>query len=98
VMLGNLLRNACSHTETGTIDVRIERDQVSIRDTGVGMSAEQIERAFDPFYRREEDGQGGMGIGLSIVRRLGERFDWPVTLHSAPGQGTTAIIQFAAAT
>jgi signal transduction histidine kinase len=97
VMLGNLLRNACSHTDVGTIDVRVERDRVSIRDTGVGMSTEQIERAFDPFYRREEDGQGGMGIGLSIVRRLGERFDWPVTLDSAPGQGTTATIQFAGA-
>ena len=97
VMLGNLLRNACSHTDVGTIDVRIERDRVSVRDTGVGMSADQIERAFDPFYRREEDGQGGMGIGLSIVRRLGERFDWPVSLQSAPGQGTTATILFAPA-
>src|SRR5687768_7617728 len=94
VMVGNLLRNACSHTDIGTIEVRIEGDRVSVHDTGIGMSSEQIERAFDPFYRREDDGQGGMGIGLSIVRRLGERFDWPVTLQSTPGQGTTATILF----
>lgn len=97
VMLGNLLRNACSHTDTGTIEVRIGRDSVSVRDTGIGMSADQLERAFDPFYRREEASEahpGGMGVGLSIVRRLGERFDWPVTLQSTPGQGTTATILF----
>jgi signal transduction histidine kinase len=34
-------------------------------------------------------------MGLSIVRRLGERFGWPVSLASAPGQGTTAVIRFA---
>ena len=33
-------------------------------------------------------------MGLSIVRRLGERFGWPVTLDSAPGAGTTATIRF----
>ncbi len=97
VMLGNLLRNACSHTDIGTIDVRIEHDRISVHDTGVGMSNDQIERAFDPFYRREDDGQGGMGIGLSIVRRLGERVDWPVSLQSTLGQGTTATILFAPA-
>jgi signal transduction histidine kinase len=97
VMLGNLLRNACSHTDVGIIDVRIDHDRISVHDTGVGMSTEQIERAFDPFYRREDDGQGGMGIGLSIVRRLGERFDWPVSLQSTLGQGTTATILFAPA-
>jgi signal transduction histidine kinase len=36
-----------------------------------------------------------MGLGLSVVRRLGERFGWPVTLQSAPGTGTLATILFA---
>lgn len=97
VMLGNLLSNACCHTDTGTIEVRIGSDCLSVRDTGVGMSADQLERAFDPFYRRDEATPMNpctMGIGLSIVRRLGERFNWPVTLQSTPGQGTTATIAF----
>ena len=97
VMLGNLLDNACAHTDAGVIEVRIERDRVSVRDTGEGMSEEQLQRSFDPFYRPAADAdRAGAGIGLSIVQRLGDRFDWPVTLHSRPGEGTTATIEFGA--
>ena len=94
VMLGNLLSNACHYTDSGDIEVRIESDRVSVRDTGIGMSPETLQRAFDPFYRAQVDG-AGMGLGLSVVRRLGERFDWPVTLESTPGRGTLATILFA---
>jgi signal transduction histidine kinase len=99
VMLGNLLANACSFTDSGEIEVRLEADRVSVRDTGIGMSEADMERAFDPFFRKTQhdspDATQRMGIGLSIVRRLGERFGWPVSLQSAPGRGTTATIQFA---
>ena len=93
VMLGNLLSNACQYTDQGDIEVRIEEDRVSVRDTGIGMSPQTLQRAFDPFYRADQD-TGGMGLGLSVVRRLGERFGWPVVLESVPGSGTLATIQF----
>jgi signal transduction histidine kinase len=93
VMLGNLLNNAAQYTDHGDIEVRIETDRISVRDTGIGMTQETLERAFDPFYRAQIDG-GGMGLGLSVVRRLGERFGWPVTLQSSPGAGTLATILF----
>jgi signal transduction histidine kinase len=93
VMVGNLLSNACQYTDRGDIEVRIEQDRVSVRDTGIGMSRETLQRAFDPFYRADQD-LGGMGLGLSVVRRLGERFGWPVVLESVPGSGTLATIQF----
>jgi signal transduction histidine kinase len=93
VMLGNLLSNACQYTDEGDIEVRIEEDRVSVRDTGIGMTRETLQRAFDPFYRADQD-TGGMGLGLSVVRRLGERFGWPVVLESVPGSGTLATIQF----
>ena len=96
VMLGNLLSNAAQYTDHGDIEVRIESDRVSVRDTGIGMTQETLERAFDPFYRAQIDG-GGMGLGLSVVRRLGERFGWPVTLQSSPGTGTLATILFSRA-
>src|SRR5690606_35317364 len=74
LMLGNLLDNACRFTEEGRIEVRIGHDRLEVRDTGIGMSAETIDRAFEPFYRADLESPQGKGMGLSIVRRLGERF------------------------
>jgi signal transduction histidine kinase len=94
VMLRNLLANACTFTERGRVEVRIEEDRVVVADTGIGMSADALQRAFDPFYRAEPDRITGKGMGLSIVRRLGDRFGWPVILDSQPGRGTVATIRF----
>ena len=94
LMLGNLLDNACRFTERGRIEVRIGDDRLEVRDTGIGMTPETIDRAFEPFYRANLDAAEGKGMGLSIVRRLGERFGWPVTLESTPGRGTVATIRF----
>ncbi|MEZ0469387.1 sensor histidine kinase [Luteimonas salinilitoris] len=95
VMLGNLLSNACVFTESGSVEVAIAEDRITVRDTGIGMSPDILQRVYDPFYRADQFAAGGKGMGLSIVRRLGERFDWPVSLDSLPGQGTTAVVRFA---
>jgi signal transduction histidine kinase len=92
VMLDNLISNACIFTEQGRVEIRIAQDRIVVSDTGIGMSPETLQRVHDPFYRVEQFNPSGKGMGLSIVRRLGERFGWPVTLESAPGQGTTATI------
>ena len=97
VMLDNLLANACAFTQSGTIELRIAADRVIVRDTGIGMAPEILQRIYEPFYRADQFAVGGKGMGLSIVRRLGERFGWPVTIESAPGEGTQATIAFAAA-
>jgi signal transduction histidine kinase len=94
VMVGNLLSNAVRFTGSGQIEVRVMPDRVVIRDSGIGMSPEVLAKAFDPFFRAEFAESDGKGMGLSIVRRLGERFGWPVSLASEPGQGTTAVIRF----
>jgi signal transduction histidine kinase len=94
VLLGNLLRNACHYTEAGSVTVTVRADAVSIADTGVGMSTDELSRAFDPFFRGGDQRKEGQGIGLSIVRRLSERYGWPVRLESEPGRGTTATISF----
>lgn len=95
VLVGNLLRNACSYTDHGRIEVIVEADCVRVRDTGIGMSAESLQRAFEPFFRADESRPHGTGLGLSIVSRLCERFGWKVQLESELGQGTTATIRFA---
>jgi signal transduction histidine kinase len=94
VMVGNLLSNAVRFTDRGRIDLHLRRDGIEVRDTGIGMSPEAVARAFDPFYRADPLREEGRGMGLSIVRRLGERFGWPVSLVSTPGQGTTVQIRF----
>jgi signal transduction histidine kinase len=94
ILLGNLLRNAFSYTDAGEVVVEIGAGKVRIRDSGVGMAADKIEEMFQPFVRGEGNRRGGHGVGLTIVRRLSERFGWPIEIQSQPGVGTTVDITF----
>ncbi|WP_025770723.1 sensor histidine kinase [Thioalkalivibrio sp. HK1] len=106
VLVGNLLRNAVQYTSKGTIEVRIEGEQLSIEDTGIGIAPEKLGSVFEPFVRAGEvassvaalekpEGIGqGHGVGLSIVKRLCDRFGWQVTLASRIGQGTCVRVDF----
>ncbi len=94
VVVSNLLRNACSYTDEGRIEVEVLEDRVVVGDTGIGMSAEALGRAFEPFYRAEPSRPQGTGLGLSIVRRLCDRFGWKIALTSELGQGTQATIVY----
>ena len=97
VMIGNLIRNACLYTEQGSVTVEVEASDVRVTDTGSGMSEEDLERAFQPFYRGSRTGRRGHGIGLAIVRRIADRYHWQVKLESTLGKGTTATAHFPAA-
>jgi signal transduction histidine kinase len=94
VMLSQLLRNACAHTTEGRIEVRVEADRIEIEDSGAGMDAATLARAFQPFFRGDE-AANGKGLGLHVVQRLAERMGWNVELRSTPGAGTTATIRIA---
>ena len=94
ILLGNLLRNAFSYTDAGQVVVEIGAGKVSIRDTGVGIAQGKIEEMFRPFVRGEDNRRGGHGVGLTIVRRLSDRFGWPLSVVSEPGVGTTVEITF----
>jgi len=94
VVVSNLVRNACNYTDEGRVDVYVENDRVRVRDTGIGMSAETMARAFEPFYRAEPERPQGTGLGLLIVKRLCDRFGWTITLTSEPGLGTEAVVVF----
>jgi signal transduction histidine kinase len=94
VMFSNLLRNACHYTDQGSITVLIEYARVSVIDTGVGMAKEDLDRVYETFYRGKNHNKEGQGVGLSIVRRLSERYHWPVKIDSKLGQGTVASIEF----
>lgn len=96
IVIGNLLRNAINYTRSGNVDVIITGESVRVVDTGIGMSGEELERAFDPFYRADES-RGltrGHGLGLAIVKRLVRQFGWAISAHSRPGEGTTIEVRF----
>jgi signal transduction histidine kinase len=94
VLVGNLIRNACQYTERGRVTVIVETDRVVVRDTGAGFSEEERKRAFVSFFRGGQGRGGGHGIGLTIVKRLADRFGWEVALSSEPGVGTEVSVVF----
>lgn len=93
---GNLVENAIKYTpEGGSVEVRVEQDgmyvRVAVRDTGIGMSAEERDRSFDEFFRAKNQHTAdipGTGLGLSLVRRLTELHQGKVTVESSPGRGS----------
>ncbi|MFQ5754998.1 MAG: sensor histidine kinase [Acidiferrobacterales bacterium] len=91
IVIGNLLRNAITCTENGSIRVMLQDGTLSIEDTGTGIAADDLEHVFD---RHVSGGTGGSGLGLYIVKSICDRYEWKVTLHSTPGKGTTAVLSF----
>ena len=97
-MIGNLLRNAFSYTDAGRIAVTIDPGSVAIEDTGIGIPAGRVRDMYRPFVRGDATRRGGHGVGLTIVRRMSDRFGWPVEIDSRPGVGTRVVISFPDAT
>jgi signal transduction histidine kinase len=97
IVIGNLIRNAINYTDAGSVNVFVTDRAVRVEDSGVGMTGEQLENAFEPFYRADESrgAKVGHGLGLSIVKRLVHRWGWSISVHSSPGKGTTVEVQFA---
>ena len=99
-VLGLLLENAIKYSPEGG-EVRVSALDgpssvaISISDHGVGMSAEDREHIFEPYFRAargDSNRFGGVGLGLSIVRHLVERSGGAISVESAPGEGSTFTI------
>jgi len=94
ILFTNLLRNAVHHGG-GVVEIVIDDEQVTVKDSGQGMSSQQMEQVFQPFYRVHGD-EHGHGLGLTIVKRLCDRFRWDLQAYSSPGIGTSMTIKFPA--
>jgi signal transduction histidine kinase len=88
----NLLRNAIAFTDHGEIRIHLERDALFISDTGVGIEPDALPHVFERYYRDEHS--SGAGIGLSLVKRICERYHWNISIDSKPGQGTSIRLGF----
>ncbi|WP_171020235.1 chemotaxis protein CheB [Hydrogenophaga sp. 2FB] len=100
--LGNLLHNACKFTDKGGgawVDVEREGDEavIRVRDSGIGITAEQLPRIFDMFVQADtslERSSSGLGIGLSLVKSLVELHGGTVRATSAgKGQGSEFVVR-----
>jgi len=99
-ILVNLLSNAVKFTNTGTVNLYAEIKNMSensvtmhfeVKDSGIGMTSEQIEKIFDPFTQAETGTTrqyGGTGLGLSITRNILELMGGSLSVESTPGLGS----------
>ena len=75
----NLVRNAFRYTDEGSVTVRETEKGFEVIDTGIGIAADQRERIFQPYTRANNKG-GGIGMGLSIAKRICDRLGWSIEL------------------
>jgi signal transduction histidine kinase len=107
-VLRNLIANAVKYTRDGGVLVTCRprgvggpspQWRVEVWDTGPGIAPEEQERVFEEFYQAgspERDRRGGLGLGLSIVRRLARLMNLPLALHSRPGRGSRFVLDLPA--
>jgi two-component system heavy metal sensor histidine kinase CusS len=100
--VSNLVSNALRHTERGGhVDLVVDRGtdastHIHVTDNGVGIASDEVPRVFERFYRGSttEQHDGGVGLGLAIVRSIMSLHGGTVEIVSKPLKGTTATLHF----
>ena len=100
-ILNNLITNGIRYNKDGgRLEISLTggaRPELTVRDTGIGLSEEDKERIFDRFYtvdKSHNGGGGGFGLGLAIVKKLCRRAGWELSVESTLGEGTAFSIRF----
>ncbi|QTA83941.1 Two component system histidine kinase, double chache and HAMP and GAF domains-containing [Desulfonema limicola] len=100
----NILSNACKFTENGTISLSVSKEKHNdkenivfiIKDTGIGMTTEQIKKLFNPFTQADESTTrkyGGTGLGLVISKRFCKMMGGNIAVESEYGKGSVFTIR-----
>ncbi len=98
-ILLNLLSNAVKFTEAGSVDFVARRHgagvQFEVRDTGIGIAPDHLERIFEPFWQARSGTTpkiGGTGLGLTVSRQLAQLLGGEMHVHSTRGEGSTFTV------
>ena len=84
ILIRNLLENAIKYNkENGRVMISSEKNIFTIRDTGIGMAKDDIDRIFDRFYRINQNSSiTGSGIGMTLVDKILKLYDWDIKIQS----------------
>ncbi len=103
-ILFNLLSNACKFTQSGTVELTVTTESASggdlmkfqVKDSGIGMTPEQVGRVFEAFAQADSSTTrkyGGTGLGLAITKKFCEMMGGTIDVESEPGKGTTFTVR-----
>lgn len=92
IVLSNLIANAFTYTQAGDVHLVLGETGFSVRDTGIGIDAEDLGHVFERHYRGRSG--TGEGVGLSLVKRICEIQGWHIAIASDPGEGTRIDLHF----
>lgn len=103
-VISNLIQNAVKYTDRGSITLRLERQSstgaviVEVQDTGMGISEHHLASIFEPFMQAHktssENSRGGIGLGLSIVKKHVDQIGGTIRVESELGKGSTFKVLF----
>jgi len=104
-ILRNLLDNAIKYTDKGRVTLSVARRneyfEIRVSDTGCGIPLAEQQRVFEEFYQLgnpERNRAQGLGLGLSIVKRIVELLQLEISMESTEGQGTSFVLKIQAGT
>ncbi len=92
ILVSNLVRNAFAYTAAGTVAITQDAHSLTVSDTGKGIPGGAVEQVFLRHFR--DMTSTGAGIGLSLVKRICDRYGWRVRLDSDETHGTTVTVEF----
>lgn len=93
-VMANLLRNALHYTERGFVRLVLVSDGFRVEDSGMGIAPEQHEQIFQPFVRGAEARGEGLGLGLSLVKRICSKQGWSISVHNLAEGGSCFSVAF----
>lgn len=97
-VFGNLLRNAVRYNkEGGSVTVTLNRSELVVADTGVGIAEENLDKVFSRFFTVDKSHggkNGGFGLGLAVVKKICQKSGWKISVESKLGEGSKFTVKF----